>query len=96
MCDGLTRPVATEQYAKGQTKVQRKANDGKTSMNRVPLKTRVAGVKLTSEQYRVIEQRAERCKVSVSVWMRSVLMQAASRPAKNGYLRIHEPDGAMT
>jgi len=59
-------------------------------------KTKVKNVKFTPEQYRLIEQRAERCKVSVSVWMRSILLQVATRPAREGYHRVREPDGALT
>lgn len=62
----------------------------------VQMKTRLVGIKLTPDQYRTIEQRAERRGVRVSVWMRSVLLQAASRPPSDGYLRIREPDGALT
>ena len=66
-------------------------------MANVP-KTKFVGIKFTAEQHRMIEQRAERCKVSMSAWMRSVLLQAASRPttSRPGYLRIREPDGALT
>ncbi len=63
-------------------------------MSRIPVKKRLAGVKLTPEQYRMIEARAERSKVTMSAWMRSILLQAAGRPPSNGYLRIREPDGA--
>jgi uncharacterized protein (DUF1778 family) len=61
-------------------------------------KTKKATVKFTPDQYRLIEQRAERCKVSVSAWMRTILLQAASKPTSNrpGFLRIKEPDGALT
>lgn len=75
------------------TNSQRMANGGKT-MGRAPIKTKIANLKLTPEQHRLIEQRAERCKVSMSVWMRSILIQAANKPASDGYLRIREPDGA--
>lgn len=77
----------------GLTTVQRKVNEGKP---RLPAKTRMAGIKLTPEQHRVIEARAERAKMSVSAWMRSVSLQAASRPSNDGYIRIREPDGTMT
>lgn len=63
-------------------------------MTRVPLKTKRVALRLTPEQCRIIEQRAARCNVSASAWMRSILAQAASRPSKDGFLRIHEPDGA--
>lgn len=59
------------------------------------MKTKFIGVKLTPEQYRAIEQRAERCKVRMSTWIREVSLQAASRPAREGFIRIKEPDGAL-
>lgn len=59
------------------------------------MKERIAGVKLTDEQYRLIESRASQRGVSMSAWMRSVLVQAASKPMGNSYLRIREPDGVM-
>lgn len=63
----------------------------------LPTKSRFTAVKLSPEQHRAIEIRAERCKVTVSVWMRSILSQAASRPPKkDGYLHIREPDGTTT
>jgi len=65
-------------------------------MSHIPVKTKIASVKLTPEQYKAIEQRAERCGVRLSVWMRSILLQAASRNSSEGYLRIREPDGATT
>lgn len=65
-------------------------------MKPAQMKTRFVGLKLTPDQYRVIEQRAERRGMRASVWMRSILLQAASRPSSDGYLRIREPDGALT
>ena len=47
----------------------------------------------------IIAQRAKHCGVRVSVWMRSVLLQAAQSAARqpsDGYLRIREPDGVTT
>lgn len=63
-------------------------------MKPVP-KTKVAAFKLSVEQYTLIEQRAERCGVRMGAWMRSVVLQAASRPRPRGegYLRIREPNG---
>jgi uncharacterized protein (DUF1778 family) len=58
-------------------------------------KTKVATIKLTPDQHKLIDQRAKRCGVRMSVWMRSILLQAASRNASEGYLRIREPDGAV-
>jgi len=59
-------------------------------------KTRVASFKLTPDQHKLIEQRAKRRGLRMSVWMRSILLQAASRNADQGYLRIREPDGVTT
>lgn len=60
-------------------------------------KTKSAHFKIDPEHYRLIEQRAERCGVQVSFWIRSILIQAASRPAKAGYIHhIREPNGTMT
>ena len=64
--------------------------------NGVPPKSKVATIKLTPEQDRMIDQRAKKCGVRKSVWMRSILLQAASRQASEGYLRIREPDGVTT
>jgi len=62
----------------------------------VQAKTKNATIKFTPEQHRMIDQRAKRCGVRMSVWMRSILLQAASRQASEGYLRIREPDGVTT
>jgi len=64
-------------------------------------KTKVATIKLTPEQDRLIDQRAKRCGVRKSVWMRSILLQAAHAAPSHvgrgdGYLRIREPNGATT
>ena len=72
--------------------MRQQANGSKA---RIPAKTRIANCKLTPDQYRMIEQCAGKCQLSMGAWMRSVLLQAASKPAKDGYIRIHEPDGAM-
>lgn len=92
-CADLTRLAARKQYSI-------RSDDGKTSVQRPnstkPAKTRLATFKLTPEQYKLIEQRAERCKVSMSAWMRAILLQAASRPARKGYLHIPEPNGSLT
>lgn len=63
---------------------------------RATVYTEVVTVKMTPEQCRIVQQRAKLCGVRVSVWVRSVLMQAAqsaSRQPSDGYLRIREPDG---
>jgi hypothetical protein len=55
------------------------------------VKSRVASVKLTPEQYALIEQRAEQCGVRTGAWMRSILVQAATNKAKKGGVRVREP-----
>jgi hypothetical protein len=64
----------------------------------VPAKSKKLSFKLTDEQCRMIEQRAERCKVSTSAWIRTILLQVATRPTSSrpGYLRIREPNGELT
>jgi hypothetical protein len=60
-------------------------------------KTKLVAFKLTPEQYRLVEQRAEKCGVRVSAWMRSIVLQTAvSRPGKDGNLTVREPNGATT
>jgi hypothetical protein len=59
------------------------------------IKSRKTTIKLTPDQHRMIDQRAKKCGVAISVWMRSILLQAASRNPSEGYLRIREPDGAI-
>ena len=75
--------------------VRRKLS-GTPMAHQVPSKTSVVTLKLTPEQHRLIDQRAKQCGVRMSVWMRSILLQAASRQASEGYLRIREPDGVTT
>jgi hypothetical protein len=68
-------------------------------MPRATLYPEVATIKMSSEQRRLINQRAKQCGVRASVWMRSILMQAAqsaSRQQTDGYLRIREPNGVTT
>lgn len=62
----------------------------------LPVKTKIAGFKLTPEQYALIEARAARRGLPISAWMRAILLQAASAPMNGRYIRIHEPDGAIT
>jgi hypothetical protein len=67
--------------------------------SRAIIYTEIATIKLTPEQRRLISQRAKNCNVRVSVWMRSILLQAAQSAARgsgDGYLRIREPDGVTT
>lgn len=60
----------------------------------VQFKTKQAAIRFNDEQYRQLEQRAKHCGVRVSVWMREILLQAASQKPRKGYLHIREPDGA--
>jgi len=62
----------------------------------VQTKTMVASLKLTPDQHKMIDQRARKCGVRMSVWMRSVLLQAASKQVKEGYIRIREPNELTT
>lgn len=62
----------------------------------VKSKTKMLTIKLTVDQFRLIDQRAEKCGVNRSRWMRSILLQAARSAAAQGYLRIREPDGVIT
>ena len=57
-------------------------------------KTKSTTLKLTPDQFKMIDQRAKDCGVRTSVWMRSILLQAAQKHPHEGYLRIREPDGA--
>lgn len=62
---------------------------------RTGTKTHKILVRLTSEQRRLVEQRAERCGLAMAVWARSILIQAATRSATDGCLRLKEPDGTL-
>jgi hypothetical protein len=66
-------------------------------MANVPAKrTKQTMVRFTPEQYRLVEQRAQKCGLQVAVWMRSILLQAAKRQGEQGFIRIREPDGRLT
>ncbi|HEY6357724.1 MAG TPA: hypothetical protein VIX35_05745 [Vicinamibacterales bacterium] len=68
-------------------------------MPRATLYPSVASIKMSTEQLRLINQRAKHCGVRPSVWMRTVLMQAAQSAARgvgDGYIRIREPNGVTT
>ena len=56
-------------------------------------KSRAATVKFSIEQYKMIEQRAERCGMQVGPWMRKILVQVAKRTGPPGIVRVHEPEG---
>ena len=59
------------------------------------IKTDSITIRLTAEQRRAIEQRAEQCGLRVAVWMRTILVQAATRPATDGRIHLKEPDGTL-
>lgn len=60
------------------------------------VKSKIAAFKITPEQHRMIEQRAEKCGVKAGTWMRVIVLQAVGSRANDGFLRIREPDGSMT
>jgi len=66
----------------------------RTKANGIVAKTRVLCFKVTPEQYDLIVGRAEQRGVPISLWMRSILVQATKSPKNGRYIRIHEPDGA--
>lgn len=63
---------------------------------KVAIKSKVVTLKLTPEQFRVLEQSAQRCGVRLGPWMRAVLVQVAEQKPKKGFIRIRELDGAST
>ena len=65
-------------------------------MKRIVVKTRKMSFKVTPDPCRAIEQRAESRGLRVGTWMRLILLQAASKPAHEGYIRVHEPKGETT
>jgi len=62
----------------------------------LPHKDRHITIKLTAEHVRILDQRAKRCGVSRAVWMRSILLQAASKEPNEGYVRLKEPNGSLS
>lgn len=66
-------------------------------MAQVVKKLKVANTRMTPEQYRLIEQRATKCGVTVGYWLRSIAIQASSiKPDRFGYLKVREPNGVAT
>jgi hypothetical protein len=68
--------------------------------HQIPSRIKIATIRLTADQHKLIDQRAKRCGVHMSVWMRSILLQAVSQNAATderdrGFLRIREPNGAV-
>lgn len=66
------------------------------SASSLPHKDRVVSLKFTADQVRDIDTRAKRCGVSRSVWIRTILLQAATRQPSEGFVRVKEPDGRLT
>lgn len=57
----------------------------------------VASLRFTPEQYAAIQDRAEQRGVRTSVWMRTIVLQAANSPINSKRLiQIREPNGATT
>jgi hypothetical protein len=65
-------------------------------MAHVAPKSKVVTLKLTPEHHKLIDQRARRCGVRMSQWMRSILLQAATKQPDQGFWRIREPDGVTS
>jgi hypothetical protein len=67
---------------------------------RVSPKTKRATIKFTPEQHRLIHDRARMRGVKATIWMRSILLQAATSQSSaeggRGYVRIKEPSGETT
>ena len=63
---------------------------------KIQTKSKVVTIKMTPEQYELVDRCAQRCRVNTSAWMRSILLQAASKRASEGYLRIREPNGVTS
>lgn len=62
----------------------------------VKAKTKMLTIKVTADQLRMIDAKADKCGVKRGPWVRSVVMQAARSIAQQGFLRIREPDGVIT
>lgn len=71
--------------------------NGKRHVN---AKTRRVMIKVTPEQYRIITDRARSRGLPAAVWMRAILLLAATSQAGaeggRGYVRIREPSGNTT
>jgi len=62
-------------------------------MKAPPAKDKGVYIRLTPEQFTMIKQRAERCGVRMTPWMRSVLLQVAKKNGAPGIVNVREPDG---
>jgi hypothetical protein len=90
----LTRPGTLLHYPDGyRLDTRLKMTQPKPPSEKVSAKTKSVLIKFTPEQHRLIVARSQRCGVRVTVWMRHILMQAATRQAVEGHLRIREPNG---
>jgi uncharacterized protein (DUF1778 family) len=61
----------------------------------VKAKTKMLTLRITADQLRLIDQKADRCGVRRSHYLRSIVLQAARSTAAQGYLRIREPEGMI-
>lgn len=59
------------------------------------VKTVVLNIRLNREQFKLVGARAEKCRMPTSTWVRAIVLQAASKPARKGGMRIQEPDGTQ-
>ena len=59
----------------------------------LPMKTKCLNLRMTEEQYRAVEQRANRRGVQVSYWMRHILLQVTQAPLNKQFVRVQEPSG---
>jgi len=64
-------------------------------MKAPPLKNKGIYVRLTPEQFKMIEQRAERCGVRMGPWMRAVILQVAKKNGAPGIVPVREPEGSL-
>jgi len=62
-------------------------------MKAPPAKSKGIFLRLSPEQYRLIQQRAERCGVRVAPWIRTILLQVAKKTGTPGVTSVREPDG---
>ena len=73
------------------------AQNAQSKKRKVSAKTQRATIKFTPEQHQMIRDRARSKGVKATVWMRSVLLQAAvstsTAEGGRGYIRIKEPSG---
>ena len=65
--------------------------------NGVQAKSISVTVKLTPEQFKILDAKSRKCGMRMAAWMRAIVCHAATRqPDMDGYIRIREPDGVTT